>query len=134
MDVRNCKNCGKMFNYIGKPICPSCEKLLEEKFLEVKTYIKEHKDASINEVAEENEVSVNQIKRWVRQERLSFSDASMVGLECENCGTLIKTGRFCEACKQKIGNNLSSALDKPKPEPVKEHKKDSAKMRFLDGK
>ena len=43
MDVRNCKNCGKMFNYIGKPICPSCEKMLEEKFQEVKEYIKEHK-------------------------------------------------------------------------------------------
>lgn len=135
MEVRNCKNCGKMFNYIGKPICPTCEKRLEDKFQEVKQYVKEHKEASITEVAEENEVSVNQIKRWVRQERLAFSDESMVGLECENCGTMIKTGRFCESCKQKLQNNLSSVIKK-KPEPVvnKKRESDSAKMRFFDNK
>ncbi len=135
MEVRNCKNCGKMFNYIGKPICPTCEKRLEDKFQEVKQYVKEHKEASITEVAEENEVSVNQIKRWVRQERLAFSDESMVGLECENCGAMIKTGRFCESCKQKLQNNLSSVIKK-KPEPVvnKKRESDSAKMRFFDNK
>lgn len=135
MEVRNCKNCGKMFNYIGKPICPTCEKRLEDKFQEVKQYVKEHKEASITEVAEENEVSVNQIKRWVRQERLAFSDESMVGLECENCGAMIKTGRFCESCKQKLQNNLSSVIKK-KPEPVVKKKQESnpAKMRFFDNK
>lgn len=135
MDVRNCKNCGKMFNYIGKPICPTCEKMVEDKFQQVKQYVKEHKEASITEVAEENEVSVNQIKRWVRQERLAFSDESMVGLECENCGTMIKTGRFCESCKQKLQNNLSSVIPKkPQPQPVKKRESDSAKMRFFDNK
>lgn len=135
MEVRNCKNCGKMFNYIGKPICPTCEKRLEDKFQEVKQYVKEHREASITEVAEENEVSVNQIKRWVRQERLAFSDESMVGLECENCGAMIKTGRFCESCKQKLQNNLSSVIKK-KPEPVVNKKRESnpAKMRFFDNK
>lgn len=134
MEVKNCKSCGKMFNYIGKPICPTCEKKLEDKFQEVKQYVKEHKEASITVVAEENDVSVNQIKRWVRQERLAFSDASMVGLECENCGTLIKTGRFCENCKLKLQMNLSSAIKKKPsvPEPVKQ--KESARMRFLDSK
>ena len=135
MEVRNCKNCGKMFNYIGKPICPTCEKRLEDKFQEVKQYVKEHREASITEVAEENEVSVNQIKRWVRQERLAFSDESMVGLECENCGAMINTGRFCESCKQKLQNNLSSVIKK-KPEPVVKKKQESnpAKMRFFDNK
>lgn len=135
MEVRNCKNCGKMFNYIGKPICPTCEKRLEDKFQEVKQYVKEHKEASITEVAEENEVSVNQIKRWVRQERLAFSDESMVGLECENCGALIKTGRFCESCKLKLQNNLSSVIKKkPEPQVNKKRESDSAKMRFFDNK
>lgn len=134
MDIRNCKNCGKMFNYIGKPFCPACEKILEDKFVQVKEYIREHRDASINQVAEENDVSIAQIKRWVRQERLSFSSESAVGIECESCGTMIRTGRFCEACKNKLGNNLASALNKPAPEPVVEKKKEGARMRFLDNK
>ena len=29
MDVRNCKNCGKLFQFVGKPICPACNKKLE---------------------------------------------------------------------------------------------------------
>ncbi len=134
MDIRNCKNCNKMFNYIGKPICPTCEKLLEDKFQEVKKYVKEHPEAPITMVAEENDVSVNQIKRWVRQERLAFSDASMVGLECEKCGAMIKTGRFCDNCKTTMTNNLASAIKK-KPEPVVEpRQKESARMRFLDNR
>ena len=34
MDVRNCKNCGKLFQYVGKPLCPACNKKLEDKFFE----------------------------------------------------------------------------------------------------
>lgn len=133
MEVRNCKNCGKMFNYIGAPICPACERELENKFQEVRQYVREHKEASITEVAEENDVSVNQIKRWVRQERLAFTDASQVGLECENCGALIKTGRFCDNCKNKMANELSNTVKKVvKAEPPKQ--KESARMRFLDGR
>ncbi len=135
MDIRNCKNCGKMFNYIGNPICPSCEKVLEDKFQEVKQYVRKHPEASITVVAEENDVSVNQIKRWVRQERLEFSDGSLVGLACENCGTMIKTGRFCEECKQKLINNVSSALKPKAVKPAAPERKDAnARMRFLDGK
>lgn len=133
MEVRNCKSCGKMFNYIGSSTCPSCERELENKFQEVRKYVKEHKEASITEVSEEMEVSVHQIKRWVRQERLAFSDASQVGLSCENCGTMIKTGRFCDNCKAKMASDLSSTIKKgTKAEPVKQ--KESARMRFLDGR
>ncbi len=133
MEVRNCKNCGRMFNYIGTPLCPTCEKELENKFLEVRKYVREHKEASITQVAEENDVSVNQIKRWVRQERLAFTDASQVGLECENCGAMIRTGRFCDNCKAKMTNELSSTIKKGAA--VQQPKqKESARMRFLDGK
>ena len=39
MDVRNCKKCGKLFNFTGEPLCPACAKELESKFFEVRTYI-----------------------------------------------------------------------------------------------
>ncbi|OYP28250.1 MerR family transcriptional regulator, partial [Lachnotalea glycerini] len=36
MDVRNCKKCRKLFNYIGgQPICPSCLADSEEEFRKV---------------------------------------------------------------------------------------------------
>ncbi len=57
MNVRNCRKCGKLFNYImGVPICPACREKLEETFQVVKKYIRENKLADIKEVAEACEV------------------------------------------------------------------------------
>ena len=66
MDVRNCRMCGKLYNFIGGPyrnLCPNCIEKMEEKFDEVKEYIEEHKAATINEVSEECDVSSRQIEQ-----------------------------------------------------------------------
>lgn len=133
MDVRNCKTCGRMFNYLsGPPICPACQKAIEDKFQEVKAYLNEHPDARVAEISEKNDVSVKQIKQWVREERLTFSANSVEGIECENCGKMIRTGRFCEACKSSMANTFQNAIEKPKPvAPPKKKEKDKDKMRFL---
>lgn len=132
MDVRNCKNCGKLFNYIGgQPVCPTCAKALDEKFAQVKEYIYTHPGAGMQEVSEENEISTAQIQKWIREERLSFAEDSMVGIECENCGTMIRTGRFCQSCKDKLANNLGNLYKEPEP-VKKKNLKDNPKMRFLD--
>lgn len=100
MEVRNCKGCGKIFNYIGgMPMCEACKKELEDKFQQVKAYIYDNRDADINQVAEDNDVSVQQIRQWVREERLEFSENSRVGLACEKCGRMIRSGRYCKPCK-----------------------------------
>lgn len=134
MEVKNCRECGKLFNFIGGPrICPGCKKALEDKFQQVKSYVYDNKDASISQVAEENEVSVQQIRQWVREERLAFAEGSNVGLECENCGTMIYTGRFCEACKKQVANGLGNLYQKKEPE-YKRPQRESARMRFLDNR
>jgi len=47
-DIRNCKRCGRLFNYIGgRPICQDCKKQDEEEFKRVKEYLYEHPKASI---------------------------------------------------------------------------------------
>lgn len=138
MNVKNCRKCGKIFNYIsGQQICPACIEALEAKFQEVKAYIQEHRDAaSITVVAEACEVEVNQIKNWVREERLTFGDDSPMGIECESCGAVIKSGRFCDKCKDSIAKGLIDAagLNAKKEEPAKKAAREAARMRFLDGK
>ena len=132
MEVRNCRECGKMFNYMGgMPICSACMKKLDEKFNEVKEYIYEHPGVGIQQVSEEMEVSVNLIKKWVREERLTFTEGSGVGIDCERCGRTILSGRFCEECKRKVTNQLDHAYDKPKAAPSAKKKDAGAKMRFL---
>ena len=134
MDVRNCKGCGKLFNYLsGPPLCPNCLKALDTKFSEVKEYIYEHPGAGIQEVSEENEVSIAQIKKWIREERLSFADDSPIGVECEGCGKTIKTGRYCPLCKDKMTHNLGEMYkEAPKKQVRKIDKTVNPKMRFFD--
>lgn len=133
MDVRNCRDCGKIFNYVsGPPLCPACLKELDKKFEKVKEYIYDHPGAGVQEVSDENDVTVAQIKIWIRQERLTFADDSPIGIDCEICGATIKTGRYCNACKNKMVNNLGDVYKQPKPEPRKKDPKENPKMRFLD--
>lgn len=129
MDVRNCKKCGNLFDYTGNPLCPACEKEMEEKFMEVRRYIYENPGAGMPEVAEENDVPMQQIKKWVREERLSFTKDSGVSIECEKCGRPILTGRFCPGCKQSMANSLNNLYVTAAPQ--KNKKATSAKMRFL---
>jgi len=133
MDVRNCKGCGRLFNYMPGPrLCPECRRKLEDKFQTVKEYIRDNPHAPLGTVAEENDVTVAQLKQWVREERLTFSDDSPVSLDCENCGAPIKTGRFCENCKVILHKDLNSAINKPRFEPQQKKQKDKDRMRFLD--
>ena len=134
MEARNCKECGKLFNYMeGAPVCPACAKKLEDKFVEVKEYVYDNPSATINQVAEDNEVSTQQIKRWIKEERLAFSESSPIGIECEKCGAMIKTGRFCKNCKRMLENSFGN-MYQTKKQAVERKRPGSAeaKMRFLD--
>lgn len=132
MDVRNCKQCGKLFNYLGgAPLCPDCVKGLEDKFDDVKQYIYDHPGAGIQEVSTEMEVSVSMIRKWLKEERLSFAESSDIALECERCGKKILTGRFCKGCKDSMQKDLGGLYKKPE-EPKFEKKKTDNRMRFLE--
>ena len=134
MNVRNCRKCGKMFNYLSGPItCPQCREALEDKFKEVKKYVQDHAGCGIHEVARECEVDVQQIQQWLREERLQFSEDSMVQLSCESCGTTIHSGRFCEKCKNEMANGFKQAIAPKAPvePPIKKDVKESPRMRFL---
>lgn len=135
MNVKNCRKCGRLFNYIsGQQICPGCREELEKKFVEVKDYIRENKNCDVATVSEECDVDENQIRQWVREERLIFSGGVSTGIACEVCGADITTGRFCEKCKASMINSLSSAGRQPEPQqkapaPKPTHE---SKMRFLN--
>lgn len=134
MNVRNCRMCGKIFTYVtGQPVCPACKEMLEEKFQQVKAYIRDNKNCSVKEVSEKCEVEEGQIRQWVREERLEFGEGSVSGIICETCGTPIMTGRFCEKCKANMVNQLSAAGRRPEaPKPTQQVRDNSNKMRFLN--
>ena len=135
MDVKNCKRCRRLFNYIGgQPICPQCREELENKFQEVKKYLFDHRNSNIADVVENCDVEESQVRQWVREERLEFSSGIDIGVVCENCGTPITSGRFCDKCKASMINDLKNAGRQPEVEQPKPKKavSDGNRMRFLN--
>lgn len=134
MNVRNCRKCGKIFNYVmGAPLCPVCREEMEKKFHEVKKFIQDHPGVGIPEVSEACEVEPSQIRQWVREERLEFAEGSVVDIACEKCGTPIRTGRFCDKCKAGMINTMNSVYKKPQAgQPLNTGNRDNPRMRYLD--
>ena len=131
MEVKSCRNCKRLFNYVTGPrLCSSCREELDKKFSEVKHYIEEHKNATVNMVSEELEVSVQQINQWIREERLSFSEDSPVMIQCEKCGTNIRTGRYCDACKVAMTREFANVYKRDMAN-ISHGKSEEDKMRFL---
>lgn len=132
MEVRTCRQCKRLFNYLTGPnICQSCKEKLEEKFQEVKLYVEEHPTENITQVAAANDVTAKQIQRWIREERLAFSDKSGVGLDCESCGVMIRSGRLCQKCKDNLMGKLDDMYKKDDSIVAKKHR-EAARMRFID--
>ena len=115
-DVRNCRKCGKIFNYIGgMPICPACKDKEEEDFQRIKKYLYENPGASLTQVSTELDVSVETIKRFLREGRLEIAnEEGNLLLECENCGRSIKSGRFCPDCERTLASSFKSAASQMK--------------------
>ena len=136
MNARNCRKCGRVFNYIaGVPLCPSCREEMEKKFQTVKEYIQNNKDTTIKTVAEACEVEESQIRQWVREERLVFSDDSAIVMQCEICGAPINTGRYCDKCKQETMRSLAGAgRQQVAPQVQRKNTKENPRMRFLDNR
>lgn len=133
MEISNCKSCGRLFSYIGgQKICVDCKDEIEKKFSEVKRYIQDHNQATMAQIAEDMDVSISQIRQWVREERLYFTQDSPLGIDCEICGKTIKTGRFCNECKANMTNELNGAYPKEPELEIKKETKDRARMRYLD--
>ena len=135
MDVKNCKRCRRLFNYIGgQPLCPQCRDELEKTFQNVKKYLFDNRGANIADVVRDCEVDEGQIRQWVREERLEFSAGVDIGVTCEKCGAPITSGRFCEKCKASMINDLQTAGRRPEaaPEQPKKEQSRENKMRFLN--
>ncbi|BCN32769.1 flagellar protein [Anaeromicropila herbilytica] len=134
MEILNCRDCGKLYSYTSGPrLCPECVKKLDEKFIEVKEYIRENPGVSLYQVSEEMEVSVNQIKAWIREERLAFTEESTITIQCDSCGKEIKTGRYCKECKAKLINNLQGTYS-GKESDLAYVENPLSKLRFQDNK
>lgn len=127
MNVRNCKICGKIYNYDGFNVCRSCRRKQEERFQKVKEFLREFPGASITEVEEATEVSSEEIMNFLREGRLEMSENSQITLDCERCGAKIFSGRFCNKCTNEMSKSLGEMARSMQPVSSKPEVKKSGK-------
>lgn len=135
MNVRNCRGCGRIFNYVAGPmLCQRCREEMEVKFQEVKEYIRSNPGVGIPEVSDACEVSVSQIQQWLRDERLEVTENSPIFLSCESCGANIRSGKLCDKCKNQMASGFRDILNSQRPvkeAPKRQDTKDNPRMRYL---
>jgi len=133
-NLKTCRNCRKLFNAVyNKKICPVCEESLEIDLAKVKEYLWQNKGASIPEVSEKCDVSVSQLRIWLREERIQLSDESGIELSCELCGKRILSGRFCNICKNQSRNEMLHVANSMRKSNVIEiHTDSTSRMRFAN--
>lgn len=130
MEVKVCRHCKKMFQYVaGEMICPKCKQIQEDQFQKVKEYLRENPGAAMNTVSEETKVTVKLIQKFLKEGRLEVVPGSPISLTCEKCGAPVLSGRYCNKCKSDLVNQLSDVVKDIKS--AHEPDKEIAKMRFL---
>ena len=73
MATRECARCRRLFEIMGvEDVCPVCTPLDQMEFQKIKDYLMEHQGASSSEVMQETGVSIRQIKRYLKEERLEI--------------------------------------------------------------
>lgn len=107
MEYRNCPRCGALFPYISSPICEKCVKEEEELFQGVRTYVKEHPNATILEVSTELGISTQKIYKYLREGKLELINNDGIELKCDRCGKPITSGRYCKSCTVRLEADLS---------------------------
>ena len=134
-DVRNCKRCNRIYNYIGgAQICPSCKDLDEIDFKRIKEYLYENSGASLSEVSTVLDISVEKIKGFLKDGRLEIvGNEGNMALQCESCGTAIKTGRLCNECAKELQREFKiTARQMGKSISDAENTKKAVGMRYLN--
>ena len=130
MNVKQCKQCGRLFQSLGADICQSCAEELDRCFITVKKYIYDHPDANVVEISEDTGIAEKMILRFLREGRLSLDTAVDI-LNCERCGAPITGGRFCGKCQSMLESLLGGACEpSSKKEEEKRNSTPSGRMHF----
>lgn len=121
MNLINCQECGKVFASAGQKVCPDCSKSEEEKYELVKDYLWDHPNSTVKTVSDATGVEEKLIIKFIKENRLQSEGLEIdYKLKCKICSKEIEAGVYCESCRTKMINDLSS-------KPAEESEKDKDK-------
>ncbi|OOB80170.1 MAG: hypothetical protein BEN19_06325 [Epulopiscium sp. Nuni2H_MBin003] len=110
MEVKTCRECKKLFQYVsGKRVCPVCLKKHAQWLIDVKDYIREQPTCTINKIHEDIGVPIRIIEDFIRDGSLELSAGSSISVKCTMCGSPITKGKVCDKCNASRLNDMTNA-------------------------
>ncbi len=121
MNLANCSRCNRVFTSVpgGRDICPHCIKEEDDNYLKIFQYLSTRPAATAQEIAQDTEIDLKEIFRYVRENRLRLVKTD-TGLSCERCGIPIAQGKMCEKCLRTLSEEIKTDIDKFKPNKPKD--------------
>lgn len=122
MALKKCATCNVMIDASeGKDYCSNClmenfnqfsEDQQEAIYIRVRQYLHENPKTPKTTVANEMNISVKVIDKWIREGKIEEVEGMMVGsiekkqATCAKCGKKIEKGQLmCEVCKKEFSPN-----------------------------
>lgn len=75
----------------------------------VASYLRENPGTTIQVLSDETKVSIALIRHFIIIGRIITTQFQNLSYPCETCGNMIKTGKICSTCREKI--NLLTTND-----------------------
>lgn len=104
MELYVCERCKKLTQSLVAGVCTNCYKSQIADFQRVKAYLWEHPNTKLQVVAKECNVSISQIREWVKEEKLELFKPDP-SITCKRCGQPIFQGCY------KLVTNISIPLE-----------------------
>ncbi|MEH7087261.1 TIGR03826 family flagellar region protein [Neobacillus drentensis] len=107
MNVENCPRCDRIFAKGVRDICPKCYQEIENEYEICVKYLREYKQATMQELSEETGVSVSQITKFLREGRISMKNSPNMSYPCDACGQPIREGNLCVPCRGRLVKDIN---------------------------
>jgi hypothetical protein len=118
LEIKNCKQCGKIYLYNGSSLCKDCMDEMEQYFAKIRDYLYRYPDSDVDTIANETGIDTKLILQLIRDGRLQFGGRSR--LTCRACGDTIETGYYCVKCQQEISKKLKITTGENTPKEAKQ--------------
>ena len=128
MELYVCQRCKKLTQSLVAGVCTNCYKSQIADFQRVKEYLWEHPNTKLQVVAKECNVSVSQIREWIKEEKLELFNLDP-SITCKRCGQPIFQGCYCDFCKKQLFAEFQSQA-----EPDTKNKAEKQGMHYLKRK
>jgi len=109
MNIRNCPECGHIFEFVFKNLCPECIQKEDNESEAIVVYLKGNPGVGISEISEATSISADKITKLLKSGRLLIvcEKNGINLLTCEHCGKPIANGSFCQQCRDSMARVLN---------------------------